>query len=410
MEEREFDVCEGCDNEQYVNEDGFCETCEQYDWAECVECGYYVITDDLNAEMECADCEKYCDDCNNLLTSNNQTEFENACYDCVDSCRECGRETPVAQGQECYNCGSHLCEGCGSTCPCGDIYCEDCISWCESCCENVCGETFHCYECSEFMCEYCYENHSCVSEIEGVHHYGYQPDLIFTPRNTTSPYGYMGIELEFETNNMYNIQEAVWEVENITDLVYFKEDSSLMTGVELVTHPMTFDYAVNDFEWDDIMDKIGRNSLDVEASCGMHVHISRSRFTSRKEDRLIEVLHNLKTPLMKLSERLGGYSSYAKWNTSAQKLTPEIIAVAKDSRNRYKAINFQNSGTLEFRFFAGTVCADTVRMRLDVIDALTRIAVGTCVIPTNWKDFTSYLSRAESVTLANEVIAEAEVL
>jgi hypothetical protein len=64
--------------------------------------------------------------------------------------------------------------------------------------------------------------------------------------------------------------------------VYLKGDGSLNDGFEIVTHPMTHDWAMEKFPWEMIekLRRSGYRSWDTD-TCGLHVHASRTSFVDR---------------------------------------------------------------------------------------------------------------------------------
>ena len=242
---------------------------------------------------------------------------------------------------------------------------------------------------------------------EFEYEYEWRPTPIFMPASEShgSLYGHMGIELEFE--QIGSIQDAIRKVRNMTELLYFKPDGSLRHGIEMVSHPMTFKYHSEDFMWPDVMSSVV-DDLEAQATCGMHVHVSRGMMNDENEDRLIEMLYNLKQPLVKLSgRRIDRLDSWASWNVDdSSPLTPDVIENAKHS-GRYRAINFRNRDTLEFRFWSGTNDVEEVLSRLDIVDTMTRIAMESETLPENWDEFARRLTRSESVGYSTRILEEA---
>ena len=62
--------------------------------------------------------------------------------------------------------------------------------------------------------------------------------------------------------------------------VYCKHDGSLDDGFEIVTHPMSLEYHINEMPWCEVLGKaqqLGYRSHQAN-TCGLHVHVSRKAF------------------------------------------------------------------------------------------------------------------------------------
>jgi hypothetical protein len=149
---------------------------------------------------------------------------------------------------------------------------------------------------------------------------------------------------------------------------FVKRDGSISTdeGIEVVTHPMSYKYLLNN------KGKIaepykrkytnGRVRADRLASCGLHVHVSRNSFRSPGHVYRFALL--LATPLArKMSRRR---SEYWRQRTQAHRYCRELLPEASEVQtwfmnmeriyndNRYRHVNITNSHTVEARIFQGT--------------------------------------------------------
>jgi len=95
-----------------------------------------------------------------------------------------------------------------------------------------------------------------------------------------------GIELEADYGNE---KDAAARDVTFGDLSYVKRDGSLTDdGIEIVTHPCSLRYHLEQYPWDEILSSLadyGFRSHDT-STCGLHVHVSRSAFgeTSDEQD------------------------------------------------------------------------------------------------------------------------------
>lgn len=182
-------------------------------------------------------------------------------------CCICGCE--ISQGDELYVGEDVICENCAEnecvTCECcgeliyqGNDLGENGLVLCESCYTN---HYCRCFECNELInendvywiddecyCEECYNNRV---ENDCINDYCYKPEPIF--------YGYgnryYGIELEIDKGGKYgDYAKIILDTANIQNQhIYIKSDSSLDDGFEIVSHPMTLKYHLEEMDWESIL-------------------------------------------------------------------------------------------------------------------------------------------------------------
>src|SRR5262249_7827923 len=138
-----------------------------------------------------------------------------------------------------------------------------------------CAESFiTCVDCGTLMptgavCEVC-------DAGPRVWNYTYKPDARF---HGTGPV-FLGMELEVVVpEDNYDLT-----VSTVTDavgrLAYLKRDSTIRPcGFEIVTHPMDFGYAMTEFPWE-MLEELAELGCVSDAGVGLHVHASRSGFSS----------------------------------------------------------------------------------------------------------------------------------
>jgi len=299
----------------------------------------------------------------------------------------------------------------------GDIWCDSCTSnrayWCESCeqynaygtsyivdrgeawCESCTNDAYWCDDCDEWNAEGC---DSCLSNENGnriVHDYSYRPDAIFhsTDKNERL---FFGIEVEVEAGRNYELaSERAHQLEGI-DLAYLKSDGSLNHGFEIVTHPMSHEFFKNEAQelWATLEELRTNDPYKVKAwdtnTCGLHIHISRTGFSSGSH---MHRFLNLVYSNQELYEKLAGRSSeqWAKFsdimvNDYARDTHGNIIEddhgfarsvttrtfkrkLGYRGSDRYSAVNTNNPETLEMRIFRGSVNGDTIKAQLDLAHA-----------------------------------------
>lgn len=326
------------------------------------------------------------------------------CGECVD------RESVV-----CVHCGCRvLYEDNAGT---GDYpLCVRCYDNHYTCCVR-CGNIIHhddaYYEdddSSEAYCSHCYHCHGHPKIIED---YYYKPDPIFYgdgPR-------YFGVELEVD-----HAGKSSENAERITDIanreephIYCKHDGSLTDGFEIVTHPLSLDYHMSVMPWSDVLSELrSMGYLSHQAgTCGLHVHVNRNslgRTTVEQEEVIGRILFFFEKhwdELLKFSRRTTlqlerwaaryGYKDHPK----------EVLEQAKKGTRcgRYFCVNLQNTNTIEFRMFRGTLKYNTVCATLQLVDRICDVAVNLSddeIRQMSWTTFVGGCSQPELIQYLKE--------
>jgi hypothetical protein len=172
------------------------------------------------------------------------------------------------------------------------------------------------------------------------------------------------------------------------ELAYLKNDGSLNCGFEIVTHPMSHDYYMNEADvlWDTLEEL--RTKYDMKSwatrTCGLHIHISRTGFNGGAHmHRFLNLVYSNQA----FYELLAGRSSsqwskfddvdtavpnghdeagYTQW-----KRVRSFKNKIDSGRNtdRYSAVNTQNRATLEMRIFKGTINSGKVKSQINLAHA-----------------------------------------
>lgn len=371
----------------------------------CCECGeelqgamYHIGCDDYI----CEDCRdnyySYCEDCDALVPNEEITDVENNRRFVCASCAEyyCN----------CDHCGNLFSEECLAV----DTYyitlCSDCYDDYYFTCED-CGEVYH-VDNGRYIddCVYC---ESCASDHEvDILPYNTKPTPVFFGGDRA---GY-GLEVEIDNGN--DREEAARDIQAAgEDHIYLKEDGSLSyKGMEIVTHPATLDYHVNNFPWNDICQtalSYGYRSHDTD-TCGLHIHASRSLFGDSilEQDLTIAKIMLLvdrwyDTHIVQFTRR--NLSKMQRWagkpNADIRPEDGDIEAIHKAKKqagDRYRAINLCNYNTIEFRFFRGTLRRDTIIASIQWVDTIIRYCRNTALkdlFNTSWEDIFSNTEHAE---------------
>lgn len=285
----------------------------------------------------------------------------------VYTCEWCGEDGEYNPADEDYPDSFHYLDN-------GEVVCNDCSYDAYTCysCETVghCDSSCWCDDCCETYCETCYHessDHRCIRNNESIHEYSYMPDLEFHGADSTMPDLYMGVELETQ-GSTYDADELVRFVKNDDEShAYLKEDCSI-SGVEIVTHPMTLDYHRNEYNWQGLINAAETDGFHDGTGAGLHVHISRAGLAGTRAERA-QVETNVLAMLeihwdkwVELARR--DDSHWAPKNLGNLTVNKTNLERGK-SGGHYSALNFDNYDTLEFRMFRSTMDVDVIQATLE---------------------------------------------
>lgn len=313
-----------------------------------------------------------------------------------------------------------ICTHCGAIIETDDFHRLENAILCEDCYEN---HTFICSHCAERvyeennsgtsdfpLCSYCYNEYYTVCEDCGrivnfedsyqlgdydyccechsrrtnrpIHDYNYKPEPIFYGEGSR----YLGVELEIDYGGEYteSAEQILDTANSSADHIYIKHDGSLEEGLEIVTHPMTLDYHMHNMNWADIT----RTALSLDylshktSTCGLHVHVNRSSLAKEYFDQervignILYLVEKFWDKLLVFSrrteEQLNRWASRYGYKNSPK----DVYKGAKESYSgRYKCVNIQNSETVEFRIFRGTLKTNTIIATLQMVNEICNVAV-----------------------------------
>ncbi|MFC9964304.1 hypothetical protein ACFVH4_08665 [Nocardia ignorata] len=323
-----------------------CEDCERY--------APYIVAVIAGADVceSCAESYTSCDDCNERTTDPVTVEgYRDVCLDCRDDYSPCRRCRTLIRGRE--------------------YYCDDCAQ----------------------------------PDDSRVHDSDYTPHPIFHGQGPL----FLGMELELRTT-VHGYEDSVATANNHLDGVgYLKHDGSISCGFELVTHPMSFDYAMSEFPWA-LLPRLRLLGCHTDDEVGIHVHVSRAGFDSPAHIyRWLKLVYRNEDDVTALARR-----QYSQWAS----FDPEIRAMAKDLAHgghgwgRYHAINARPAHTFELRVFASSLKRREVQAALGFAHATveyTRTLRAHDVVRGqgwDWATFTAWVAqRPEYAALTAELAA-----
>lgn len=163
-----------------------------------------------------------------------------------------------------------------------------------------------------------------------------------------------GIELEVELNTAY--LKDLKEVDKY-EWLYYKHDGSMNNGVEIVTHPLGWNWIKHNKEqFDPIfqLPKLGITSR-TNGTCGMHVHLPKNIFTSLHLYKFMKFFHDNADYITYIGERT--YDDMQRWSYFDKSDYKQLrkFSINKYGNERHSAINLANPETVEVRVFKGTL-------------------------------------------------------
>ncbi len=258
---------------------------------------------------------------------------------------------------------------------------------------------------NRFICEFCQRRDRVIN------YSGYTPELKFHADEFAMRF--LGVELEVDrpesgdriSDTYENRDGHVYNILNIANKkdtqknLYVKSDSSLHSGFEMVSHPMTLDYHMNHMPWKEIMSYLieaGYLSNDTE-TCGLHIHVNRDSFGYAEKDqnraiaRLIYFTEKINAKLCQFSRRT--HNQLQEWARSyGRRNKPEnyIELTCSNQYDKYRSINLSHRDTVEFRIYKGTLNYNTFIASLQLTNELCRLAAMSSddeIEKMGWADF-----------------------
>lgn len=359
------------------------------------------------------------------------------------ACIHCGANHPRSELHEfrgelyCLDCFTDLtviCDDCGQRFFTNEVHQEQDLTLCYTCLDNYA----HCHGCGRLIheddlhylndydregyCDSCYAAHN---SCQGVENYYYKPEPIFYGEGPR----YFGVELEIDEGGESDSRaNRLMEIGNQDQPhIYIKHDGSLDDGMEIVTHPMTLDYHMNEMPWADVLSEAIHMGYLSHKSCtaGLHVHVNRSAFGDNQWEqeeviaRILFFVENHWNELLRFSRRT--LDQMEQWASRyGRKDDPKAVLdnAKKNHYQRYKCVNLTNHSTIEFRMFRGTLKLNTLLATLQMVDRICEVALYLsdqemqCL---TWTDFVSGCKSPELVQYlkerrlyVNEPVAAAE--
>ena len=244
-----------------------------------------------------------------------------------------------------------------------EVFSKETLKKCPSC-----GGYFDKSVITDGMCRQCF-----INKHYKVHHYSFKPSPTFFGKqksyNSENPVWY-GVELEIGFNDNFEVAKVAKENKK---LLYLKSDSSIISGeeggVEIVSHPMSFEYAIS--KYTPLFNKL--DVVDSDAN-GVHIHVNRSAFKDDKHYAFTTkfIVESARCDVL---QRIGGreLTNYCEL-PSGSKHIADFKSTGKDNFNsaRRGLINENNDNTVEFRFFASSVKEKDLKRYIQFLESVIK--------------------------------------
>lgn len=318
-------------------------------------------------------------------------------------CALCGTEIPPNQGeqfrnqllcQDCLDDNTTLCAHCGERIWNDDNAGDNSTPLCQACYDqyytacDCCGRVisndsaYYDDDEDESYCWHCFEQRQIRRNV--ILDYYVKPEPIFYGEGPR----FFGVELEIDGGGESGRNaELLLSCANSSgqERMYAKHDGSLENGIELVTHPMSLEYHLNEMAWPAVLAEaraLGYCSHKA-TTCGLHVHVSRDAFgiSEREQDAAIaRVLYFVEKnwlELLQFSRRTQRQLERWAARYGYKEQPREILDHAKKGYHggRYTCVNLENDSTVEFRIFRGTLKLNTLLATLQLVNRICEVAL-----------------------------------
>ena len=345
-----------------------------------------------------SECYGYCFECCCELEESEVRYMEDEIY-----CESCFEHLTVI----CYACGERIfaadSAGNDTTRPlCHRCY-EEYYGTCEECDALILREDGYYDDDENFLCR------NCMRESP-IYGYSYKPEPVFYGKEGNL---FLGVELEMD--------EGGTDRENASALkriagnhIYIKTDGSLNDGFEVVTHPMTLQYHMEEMPWKKLLEEavwLGYQSHKA-STCGLHCHVNRTAFGEDYDlqeiniGKVLFLVEKYWDELLRFSRRT--QSQMDRWAAryGFKENPDQVLQQAKHSGiGRYACINLENHNTIEFRMWRGTLKYNTLIATLQMVKRLCEVAIFYSekeLQDMSWWRFVSRISEPELITYLKE--------
>ena len=253
----------------------------------------------------------------------------------------------------------------------------------------------------------------CLGQTYRVNNYSLKVEetLGFDRRGKSRNEPYLGVELEFQVDK--HKQGRLYTGDKLQDHALMKDDGSIAQGFEIVTRPSGYFTHINKLGsfLDDLPEYI-----HPHASCGMHVHISRTAFTWLGAGKFTEFFNRVDNKKFIKAIAGRGTTQYQDQEESMDIKSPYNQRMRDRDCPRYNFVNLNNTKTIELRIFATPANKLELEIRMQFVKAMIEYckpAQHTVSLKeqTSYVSFKQWLSNVQDDTFKklNKFIQESQL-
>jgi len=213
------------------------------------------------------------------------------------------------------------------------------------------------------MCTTCFNGAEWM-----IHDYSYNPRFTFYKTKydyKQKQHLYYGIELEVKSPTA-----KLPILSKMPEFVYFKNDSSVEGGFEIVSHPTTYNWLIkNKDKWGYVLSLLKNNNCKVDRDCGIHIHMSLRAFSPFHLYKMMWFINNYFAFIYKISQR-PTIGRLERWSGKQSKKVIIHSIKTKYREHNHVATNLSRKNTLEVRIFQSTLDLSLFYKNIQFCDAL----------------------------------------
>lgn len=334
---------------------------------------------DVDGDLLCQECVEnnseimFCEDCEEWHYSDNMYYINGiddyVCEGCINNgnyfqCHDCGEYYSTDNATSCYNGDFWVCDRC-----------RDNYTYVE-CCDTYIDSDYAYYN-EQDDCYCCEEHYHEDSDIYDYH--GFSDWEKQTLENENPPFC-IGFELEVEnTHHNYDNNDLARFAKN-TYPVICSRDGSIDDGFEIVSHPLSYNYIVeNQNKLKYMLEELSNRGCESHnpGTCGLHFHVTHPH-NDDIINRIILIMETYKQELIAFSRRTT--EQIENWCKFLSDVTHEgdckslyFIKKNKETSTRYMALNLTNYNTIEFRIFRGTLKFDIFMATVELVNNIVTL-------------------------------------
>jgi len=288
---------------------------------------------------------------------------------------------------------------------------------------SVCGTSVNIEDAmsdnGSYMC------HSCYRDVQRfkIRNYSYVPDpLIFYKATTESDIQdsdlvFRGVEMEVEVHNENRGKQTTAKMfaravnEILPNFIYMKSDASIDGGFEIVTHPFTDAWRLENADklqqMFDLMEEYDLRAGNEHGviSCGMHVHVSTGPIDPSILFKVSSFIYGNRSEVLLMADRFNRrrVSRYCYFPDNLTDTDFREMGSAKRNNGKiehHAALQY-TPRTLEFRIFDGTATMHRFTKNMEFIAAVFEYA--NSVDTMTFAGFLEFISMSSYDELISDV-------